>query len=329
MNATTQKQVTAWTDLDGSYLLWVPDEGHYTVRVQMAAFAASTQDVTLDATHPDVQANFELLLLSRARQIRNEARNSGEEPQRRVSAGGSGFQSLPVAQAGDTESRLALGVLKDIVRRTSLMPGQRNVVLVSPGFLTPLMESEYMELIDRAVRSQIIISALDARGLYTILPGGDVSRFSSGNVGAQFMTLKLQYQNASAAAESDVTATLAEGTGGTFFQNNNDLDEGLRRASTAPEYYYVLGFSPQNLKLDGSFHSLKVTLKNPEKLTLQARRGYYAPRRVADASEEAKQEIEDAVFSQEELHDLPIGLHTQFSSPARPMPSSPYWLMLT
>lgn len=233
-------------------------------------------------------------------------------------------RSLPQAQAmaksaasqalvaGETESRLALGVLKDVVRRTALMPGQRNIILVSPGFLTPEMETDYMELIDRAVRSQVIINALDARGLYTIVPGGDVSRFSSGNVGAQFIGLKVQYQSASASAESDIMATLADGTGGTFFQNNNDLDEGLRRVSTAPEYYYVLGFTPQNLKLDGNFHGLKVTVKSSEKLTVQSRRGYFAPKHVADPSQEAKEEIDDALFSQEELHDLPVGLHTQF-----------------
>jgi VWFA-related protein len=213
---------------------------------------------------------------------------------------------------GETESRLALGVLKDIVRRAALMPGQRSVVLVSPGFLTPQLETDYMELIDRALRSQIIIDALDARGLYTIVPGGDASVPGSANVGAQFIGLKVQYQSASAAAESDVMAVLADGTGGTFFQNNNDLDEGLRRVSTSPEYYYVLGFTPQNLKLDGNFHGLKVTVKSPEKLSVQSRRGYFAPKHVADPTQEAKEEIDDALFSQEELHDLPVGLHTQF-----------------
>jgi VWFA-related protein len=214
--------------------------------------------------------------------------------------------------AGDAESRLALGVLKDIVRRTALMPGQRSVVLVSPGFLTPEMETDYTEVIDRALRSQIIINALDARGLYTMIPGGDASVAGTAGIGAQFNGLKVQYQTATASANSDVMAVLADATGGTFFQNNNDLDEGLRRVSTAPEYYYVLGFTPQNLKLDGNFHGLKVTVKSPEKLTIQSRRGYFAPKHVADPSQEAKEEIDDALFSQEELHDLPVGLHTQF-----------------
>ena len=214
---------------------------------------------------------------------------------------------------GETESRAALRMLTDVARRIALMPGQRSVVLVSPGFLTPQLETEYVDLIDRAVRSQVIINALDARGLYTVVPGGDASNPGTTGPNTVFVSSnKLQYHMAEASADADVMAVLADGTGGIFFQNNNDLDEGLRRVSTAPEYYYVLGFSPQNLKLDGSFHGLKVTVKSPEKLTLQARRGYYAPKHMTDATEEAKQEIEDAIFSQEELHDLPVGLHTQF-----------------
>ena len=117
---------------------------------------------------------------------------------------------------------------------------------------------------------------------------------------------------AAASAQDDLLAVLADGTGGVFFHNNNDLDEGFRRVADTPEYSYVLAFVPQNLKLDGSFHSLKVTLKNPQKLTLQARRGYYAPKNFASPDEQAKQEIVDAMYSQEELHNLPVNLHTQF-----------------
>jgi len=57
---------------------------------------------------------------------------------------------------------------------------------------------------------------------------------------------------------------------------------------------------------------LKVTLRNPKGLDMQARRGYYAPDRAIDPEEQAKQEIEEAVFSQEELIDLPVDLSLQF-----------------
>jgi VWFA-related protein len=214
--------------------------------------------------------------------------------------------------AGNQESNVSLSVLKDVVRRISMMPGQRSMVIVSPGFLTlePEMLTQYMEVIDKALHADVMIGALDARGLYTPVPGGDISKAPSSNGYAA--SVEFQYQTASALAETDVLAELANATGGAFFQNNNDLDEGFKRVAATPEYFYTLGFSPQNLKLDGSYHKLKISLKNPAKFSLQARRGYYAPKHAADPAEEAKEEIQDSVFSQDEMHDLPVELHTQF-----------------
>jgi len=219
-----------------------------------------------------------------------------------------------VLNQGDHESRVTLSVLRDAIRRVAVMPGQRTILLLSPGFLTPQMESDYLELVDHALRSQVIISSLNGRGLYTVDPLGDISKEGPANEFASVS--RAQYASQSASAEEDILRDLAFGTGGSFFHNSNDLDEGFRYIAAAPEYWYVLGFSPQNLKLDGRFHGLKVTVKNRQKLTILARKGYYAPKHVADPAEEAKQEIEDALFSQEELHDLPIDLRTQFFKPS-------------
>jgi VWFA-related protein len=217
---------------------------------------------------------------------------------------------------GSQESRVALSVLKDVVRRISVMPGQRSMVLVSPGFLTPEtnMFQDYMDVIDRALRSQVIISALDARGLYIIVPGGDISK--PGTTNTLSAAVEHQYETESDLAQSEILSDLAYATGGNFFHNNNDLDAGFKSVASTPEYFYTLGFAPQNLKPDGSYHTLKVSLKDPAKLILTARRGYYAPKHAADPAEQEKQEIEEAVFSQEELHDLPVELHTQFFKPS-------------
>lgn len=210
---------------------------------------------------------------------------------------------------GDTETRTALRILNEVVRRLSAAPGQRSVILVSPGFLTLDTQQEKTEIMDRAIRSNVIISALDARGLYVLDAGGDISKPS---YGVDVTRMKADYDRQSVSAQTDVMAELAAGTGGSFFQNNNDLAEGFRRVAAVPEYVYMLGFSPQNLKLDGSFHGLKVTLKNSANLGLQARRGYYAPKHLMDAAETAKEEIQEALFSREEVHDIPVELHTQF-----------------
>jgi VWFA-related protein len=219
-----------------------------------------------------------------------------------------------VLMTGEHESRLALSVLQDVIRHISIMRGQKTILLLSPGYLTIGMEWETNELIDRALRSQVVVSSLNARGLYTVDPIGDVSKPVPAT---PYLSMeKVQLESAGNLEQEDVMRDLASGTGGTYYHNSNDLDAGFRLIAGAPEYTYVLGFSPQNLKLDGRFHSIKVVVKNPPKLSVQARKGYYAPKHVADPNEQAKQEIEEALFSQEELHDLPIDLHTQFFKPS-------------
>ena len=206
---------------------------------------------------------------------------------------------------------LPSGGLKDLVRRMSSMPVQRVIVLFSPGFLSFADQlQDESDVIDRAIKAGVTISALDARGLYTDAP--DITKRS---VPAAAAIEKQRYVTAAARQSSDVMAELADGTGGTFFQNNNDLKAGMKDLAAVPEVYYVLAFSPQNLKLDGSFHSLKVTLRNSAGNSAKARRGYYAPRHLSNADEEAKEEISEALFSREEMRDIPVELHTQFFKP--------------
>jgi VWFA-related protein len=208
---------------------------------------------------------------------------------------------------GDHETQVSLATLKSAVQRLAAMPGQRSIILVSPGFYNPDQLQAQMEIADRALHSGIIISALDARGLYTTMLDPSSSRAPSPSIAGTM----LQYMNAEALADDDVLSELAYATGGTFIHNSNDFEGGLRRLATPPQYSYLLAFSPQGLKFDGRFHNLKVTVKG-QKLNIQARKGYYAPRQAANAAEQAKQQIQDEVFSQEELHDLPVELHTQF-----------------
>jgi hypothetical protein len=212
---------------------------------------------------------------------------------------------------GEHETQLALGVVQDVVRRLSASPGSRSIILVSGGFLiTQNFRSLEGDLMDRAIKANVTVNALDARGLYTIVPGGDAST-SAPNQGAN-IGLKLIYQEASASANEDIMAELADGTGGTFFRHNNALAEGFQKLTKQPEFIYVLGFSPQNLKLDGAYHALKVVVKNPPGLALQVRRGYYAPLHAADPTEASKEEVREALFSRDEQRDIPVDLNMQF-----------------
>jgi VWFA-related protein len=214
--------------------------------------------------------------------------------------------------SGDHETRVALSVITQLVRRMAAMPGQRTMILLSSGFLTLAEHSTLKsEVMDRAIKANVLINALDARGLYTDTP--DITRPGT-NVQTQMMLSRMDRENAR--ANADVMGELAAGTGGTFIENSNDYDGGLRKLAAAPEYYYLLAFSPQNLRMDGSFHSLKVALaKTVRDVAVNARRGYYAPTHLEDAKETARRELEEALFSREEMSDIGMDFGTQFFKP--------------
>jgi VWFA-related protein len=177
--------------------------------------------------------------------------------------------AFEVFSASSAENQSTLDVLQDVVRRTSSMPGSRSIVLLSSGFLalTPDTRQSLAELIDQALRADIVVNTLDIRGLHAAHLAPDSSHPSD-------PVARLRLDRDEALAQGEVIADLAYGTGGTFFHNSDDLDEGFRRTADSPEYFYVLGFSPQ--KLDGKFHRLKVRMKGAENLSVQARQGYYA-----------------------------------------------------
>jgi len=209
--------------------------------------------------------------------------------------------------SGLQETRAVLAALKIVVQRMATVPGQRSVVLVSPGFFVPPdLQNQSSDLIQLAIRSKVLIGSVDARGVWTI-PAFDACR-----PGASASTIQdeVAFRQIEQEANTDELIALAEDTGGTL-NRNNDFAGGIRKVAAAPEFLYVLGFVPQNLKLDGSFHSLKVAINTGEKVSLQARRGYWAPKTSDDAVEASKQEIENAVFSRDEIHDLPVEMHTQ------------------
>jgi VWFA-related protein len=149
-----------------------------------------------------------------------------------------------VFATGLQETHVTLTVLKDVVRRMSAMPGQRIVVLISPGFFSPTeYQSDRSDILDRAIRANVVINSLDARGLWTD------QMFDASQQAAStpaFLALKQQYDRKPRWQRADVLAEMADGTGGSLFENNNDLDQGMRELGGAPEYYVTY--------VDGSFH---------------------------------------------------------------------------
>jgi len=180
-------------------------------------------------------------------------------------------------QFGDEDVRRTLGFIREIVRKMGAMPGQRTLIFVSPGFLTVTPDAvlEKSQILDMAAQSNVTINAVDARGMYTLTE--DAGERGRGSARAE--QAETQYHGYSMVLNEDVMAELADGTGGTYFHNSNDLQGGLQALAAVPEYVYLLELSLQNVKLDGAYHPLKVKV-DQEGLKLVARQGYFAPKPV-------------------------------------------------
>jgi VWFA-related protein len=181
-------------------------------------------------------------------------------------------------QMGDQDARMTLGYIRGLVGKMGAMPGQRTLVIISPGFLTMTPDAmlQKSQILDMAAQSSVTINAVDARGLFTAtMEASDPARGTS-----RVEQTEAQYRGYSAVLNEDVMAELADGTGGTYFHNSNDLQGGLEELTVVPEYVYLLELSLQKVKADGSYHPLKVKV-NQDGWKVAARRGYLAPRAVS------------------------------------------------
>ena len=239
------------------------------------------------------------------------------EPQRYIAV-----LARKVVEQSQLQTRANLQELDKVVNYVSRMPGQRTVVLVSPGFLSRSEQSQLEQTIDRALRAQVVISSLDSRGLADPLHESDVSH---GYMPVFFSSSLHRLQSDRESAARDVLQEVAQGTGGEFVHNTNDLQAGFGLLATPSGYY--LGFAPTDLKPDGKFHDLKVELVEKHKgLSVQARRGYFAPRSGAeveatakagpsgDPEAQAKEQLREVVFSKTDLQQLPVTLDVKVYS---------------
>jgi VWFA-related protein len=211
---------------------------------------------------------------------------------------------------GDGETQNTFHILNNIVRLLGSMPGDRIMLLMSPGIYLPDdLQRSLSDSIDRATRSGVIINTVDARGVYPVDPGGEVAGCVLTQVSTQQEVAAIRHEAVS--AQGLILDNLAYSTGGTA-ATDNDFAGSINRLASPPDYVYYLGFYPSGLKPDGKFHEIKVTLSNGQGLTVQARKGYWAPAHLEDPGTATARDIADAVFSADAINDLPLDIDTEF-----------------
>jgi VWFA-related protein len=169
--------------------------------------------------------------------------------------------------------------LRQATQYLSRQLGQRALLLASDGFIDDELGGVVETISQEALRNDVVINSLEAKGMFSQDPARPFSDATAvvGALNNTTFEYEEQSRMPSEWAAVDALASLAQGTGGYFFHNSNDLTLGFKQLASSPAIAYQLGF-PMDAPRDGKFHTLKVELLPHRKyVTVQARPGYFAP----------------------------------------------------
>ncbi|HZT74201.1 MAG TPA: VWA domain-containing protein [Terriglobales bacterium] len=163
-----------------------------------------------------------------------------------------------------------------------------------------------------ALRANVALFPVDARGLAAAPPLGDATQGSPGGLA--------MYNGAAAEAlagrrvrSQDTLYALAADTGGRAFFNNNDLSAGIVRAERAIANYYLLGYYSSDAARDGRYRRVQIRLRGHPGARLAYRPGYYAAKafRKFTAADKERQLL-DALLLPDPITDLTIDLEVNY-----------------
>lgn len=204
-----------------------------------------------------------------------------------------------------------LGALESAAKMLANLPEKKALVYFSSGINKTGMEnqSQLQSTLNAAVRANVSFYPVDAQGLKAMVPGGDASKASSRGSGI-FSGSTQRGQAASRQDQQETLSSLAAGTGGKAFLDDNDLSMGIVQAQNDLRSYYIVGYYSANDANDGKYRRIHVKLATPNNTAkLDYRNGYFASKTFAKFNESDKeQQLEEALAQGDPLTDLPIAI---------------------
>jgi VWFA-related protein len=209
---------------------------------------------------------------------------------------------------------LKLAALEQVVRQLATLPEKKALVYVTGGISKSGSLENQAQLeasINAAVKSNVAIYPIDARGLMADPPGGAASTASSRG-GMSLSTYN--NQRATINDSQETLVTLAADTGGKAFLDSNDLSLGLKQVQEQYASYYILGYNTQNNTMDGRFRKITVRLKDPiPGAKLDFRNGYYADKLWKNFNGDDKErQLKDALMSENPVTDIPLAVEVDY-----------------
>lgn len=168
-----------------------------------------------------------------------------------------------------------------------------------------------------ALRSNVSIFPVDARGLVADAPLGDATRRSPGGM-AMFTGQAAGQQMNAFQRSQDTLYALGKDTGGKAMFDNNDLSMGIVQAADSVTSYYVLGFYSTHTALDGKYRRVKIALAGAASTQyanadITFRQGYFADKEFAKFSEADKErQLEEALMLDNPVTEITIAMELNY-----------------
>lgn len=200
-----------------------------------------------------------------------------------------------------------LQALQSVCQVLSKFNQKKSMIYFSSGMTQTGIENEaaLRAAINTAVRANVAIYAMDARGLEAFPPGGSASTGSLRGT-AMYTGAGVQNQYDQNFASQETLVTLAGDTGGKAFLDTNDLGSVFDRVQKDTSVYYVLGYKSNNLLRDGRYRHIQVKVNRPG-IKLEFRKGYYAPKDYKHFNNEDKeQQLQDEMMAEMSSTDVAV-----------------------
>jgi VWFA-related protein len=173
-------------------------------------------------------------------------------------------------------------------------------------------QAQFQATTNDAIRSNVSIFTVDARGLVAQAPLGDATRGSPGGVGMYSGASALAFNSAFQRSQ-DTMYSLASDTGGKALLDNNDLSVGILNAQKAISSYYIIGYYSANTNLDGKFRRIKVGYNGDASAKLDYRQGYWASKQFSKfTAVDKERQLQDALMLQDPITEITIATEVDF-----------------
>ena len=173
-------------------------------------------------------------------------------------------------------------------------------------------QAQMQATVNAAVRANVAMYPIDARGLVASAPLGDATQGSSGGVGMYSGSSSFSRSNGFALSQ-DTMFTLAADTGGKAMLDYNDLELGIVHAQEAISSYYIIGYVSTKTTQDGKFRRVKITYNGDPSAKIDYRQGYFGPKEFNKFNTTDKErQLEDALMMGDPITDLTIAMEVDY-----------------